>query len=140
MEYVFIPLDKIKIVEKFIDDYPIYLDFKSFVKNKDEKLYKKLPLYLVCEEKIINNKRILTDLLTSNDLSFYLYGEYKEGLLVASKIADRVGITRSVIVNALRKFESAGVIESRSLGMKGTHIKILNDKLMEELKKLKNHQ
>ena len=64
----------------------------------------------------------------------------KEGLLVASKIADRVGITRSVIVNALRKFESAGVIESRSLGMKGTHIKILNDKLMEELKKLKNHQ
>lgn len=63
----------------------------------------------------------------------------KEGLLVASKIADRVGITRSVIVNALRKFESAGVIESRSLGMKGTHIKILNDKLIEELNKLKSN-
>jgi transcriptional pleiotropic repressor len=60
-----------------------------------------------------------------------------EGLLIASKIADKVGITRSVIVNALRKFESAGVIESRSLGMKGTHIKILNDKLMDELKKLR---
>lgn len=60
----------------------------------------------------------------------------EEGLLVASKIADRVGITRSVIVNALRKFESAGLIESRSLGMKGTHIKVLNDRLFEELKKL----
>jgi transcriptional pleiotropic repressor len=60
-----------------------------------------------------------------------------EGLLVASKIADKVGITRSVIVNALRKFESAGVIESRSLGMKGTHIKILNDKLIDELKKIR---
>lgn len=60
-----------------------------------------------------------------------------EGLLVASKIADRVGITRSVIVNALRKFESAGVIESRSLGMKGTHIKILNDKLIDELKRVR---
>lgn len=59
-----------------------------------------------------------------------------EGILVASKIADRVGITRSVIVNALRKFESAGVIESRSLGMKGTYIKILNDVLVEELRKL----
>ncbi len=58
----------------------------------------------------------------------------KEGLLVASKIADRAGITRSVIVNALRKFESAGVIESKSLGMKGTYIKILNDLLLEELK------
>ena len=63
----------------------------------------------------------------------------KEGLLVASKIADRVGITRSVIVNALRKFESAGVIESRSLGMKGTHIKILNDTLLPELKKVRNN-
>jgi len=56
-----------------------------------------------------------------------------EGLLVASKIADRSGITRSVIVNALRKLESAGVIESRSLGMKGTYIKILNEKFTEEL-------
>ena len=59
-----------------------------------------------------------------------------EGLLVASKIADRVGITRSVIVNALRKFESAGVIESKSLGMKGTFIKVLNDRLLEELERL----
>ena len=42
-----------------------------------------------------------------------------EGILVASKIADRFGITRSVIVNALRKLESAGVIESRSSGIKG---------------------
>lgn len=63
--------------------------------------------------------------------------EGNEGLLVASKIADRVGITRSVIVNALRKFESAGVIESKSLGMKGTYIKVLNDLLIDELKKLK---
>ncbi|MFD1952683.1 GTP-sensing pleiotropic transcriptional regulator CodY [Paenibacillus thailandensis] len=61
----------------------------------------------------------------------------KEGLLVASKIADRVGITRSVIVNALRKLESAGVIETRSLGMKGTYIKILNTQLLLELEKLK---
>ncbi|SEN31559.1 GTP-sensing pleiotropic transcriptional regulator CodY [Paenibacillus sp. OV219] len=62
----------------------------------------------------------------------------KEGLLVASKIADRVGITRSVIVNALRKLESAGVIETRSLGMKGTYIRILNTQLLTELKKNKN--
>lgn len=60
-----------------------------------------------------------------------------EGILVASKIADRVGITRSVIVNALRKFESAGVIESRSSGMKGTYIKVLNDVVFEELEKIK---
>ena len=60
-----------------------------------------------------------------------------EGLLVASKVADRVGITRSVIVNALRKLESASVIESRSLGMKGTYIKILNSNFLPELEKVK---
>ena len=60
-----------------------------------------------------------------------------EGLLVASKIADKVKITRSVIVNALRKFESAGVISSKSLGMKGTYIKVLNEYLLEEVQKLK---
>ena len=66
-----------------------------------------------------------------------ILGELKgnEGLLVASKIADRVGITRSVIVNALRKFESAGLIETKSLGMKGTYIRVLNDLLFAELKK-----
>lgn len=61
-----------------------------------------------------------------------------EGILVASKIADRVGITRSVIVNALRKFESAGVIESRSSGMKGTYIKVLNEVIFDELEEMKN--
>jgi len=59
-----------------------------------------------------------------------------EGILVASRIADSVGITRSVIVNALRKFESAGVIESRSSGMKGTYIKVLNDVVFDELEKV----
>ena len=60
----------------------------------------------------------------------------KEGLLVASRIADRAGSTRSVIVNALRKLESAGVVEARSLGMKGTHIKIINETLLPLLEKM----
>ena len=66
--------------------------------------------------------------------------EGMEGILVASKVADRVGITRSVIVNALRKFESAGVIESRSSGMKGTYIKVVNDYVFTELEKLKEER
>lgn len=56
-----------------------------------------------------------------------------EGVVIASKIADQVGVTRSVIVNALRKLESAGIIESRSLGMKGTFIKVLSPLFIEEL-------
>jgi len=60
-----------------------------------------------------------------------------EGFLVASKIADRSKITRSVIVSALRKLESAGVVESRSLGMKGTYIKVLNSKIIASIEKMR---
>ena len=49
-----------------------------------------------------------------------------EGVLVASRIADEIKITRSIIVNALRKLAGAGIIESRSSGMKGTYVKIVN--------------
>jgi len=67
----------------------------------------------------------------------YVFAEMDapEGILVASKIADKAGITRSVIVNALRKLESAGIIESKSSGMKGTYIKVINEVIFDELKK-----
>ncbi len=76
------------------------------------------------------------------EASFLIFQEMKgdECTLVASKIADKAGITRSVIVNALRKFESAGVIESRSSGMKGTSIRVLNDCVFEELQQAQNHK
>ena len=38
----------------------------------------------------------------------------------------------------MRKFESAGVISSKSLGMKGTYIKVLNEYLLDEVQKLRN--
>ncbi len=60
-----------------------------------------------------------------------------EGLVVASKLSDRLGITRSVVVNGLKKLESAGLLSSRSSGMKGTHIIVLNEFLVDEIKKLK---
>lgn len=59
-----------------------------------------------------------------------------EGILVASRIADNTGITRSVIVNALKKFDSAGVILTKSSGMKGTKIKVLNEAVFDAIKRL----
>lgn len=52
----------------------------------------------------------------------------------ASKISTAKGITRSVIVNALRKLESARILESRSLGMKGTYIKVRSDILLNQMR------
>ena len=51
----------------------------------------------------------------------------EDGMIVTSKLAKEIGITRTVIVNALRKLESAGLIRTQSAGVKGTHIEILND-------------
>jgi len=59
-----------------------------------------------------------------------------EGRLVAGSIADKLGFTRSIVVTALKKLEGAGVIETRSLGVKGTFIKIREPILAEELGKL----
>lgn len=59
-----------------------------------------------------------------------------EGKLIAGKAADGLGITRSVVVNALRKLEGARIIETRSLGVKGTYIKVLNPLWLGELRKL----
>lgn len=80
--------------------------------------------------------------VSEQDAIIYIFDELKEneGIVVASKIADRVGITRSVIVNALRKFESAGVIESHSSGMKGTYIKIINNAIYAEIDKMKQER
>lgn len=61
----------------------------------------------------------------------------QEGVLVASRIADKANITRSVIVNALRKLESAGVIKSKSAGMKGTYIKVTNETIYDAVEELK---
>lgn len=103
-------------------------------------------LRAVNEENAEENRKVAVVRSAINTLSYsemeaitHIFDELggMEGILVASKIADRVGITRSVIVNALRKFESAGVIESRSSGMKGTYIKVMNDVVFEEVEKLK---
>ncbi len=105
-------------------------------------------LRAVNEESAEENRKLAVIRSAISTLSYsemeavvYIFEELNgmEGILVASKIADRVGITRSVIVNALRKFESAGVIESRSSGMKGTYIKVLNDMVFDEVEKLKKN-
>ena len=106
-------------------------------------------LRAVNEESAEENRKLAVVRSAISTLSFseleaitHIFDELNgmEGVLVASKIADRVGITRSVIVNALRKFESAGVIESRSSGMKGTYIKVLNDVVFDEIEELRKNR
>ncbi len=98
------------------------------------------------EENEKRQAKIAQDVL--NSLSFteidvvaevFEYIKNGEGFVVASKIADKNGYARSVTVNALRKLESAGVVRTRSLGVKGTYIKVINSKLCSEVKKFKKN-
>ncbi len=45
-------------------------------------------------------------------------------------------ITRSVAVSAMKLLEDAGVLESRSLGMKCTYIKVIDSNAFKEVSEL----
>lgn len=126
--------------KEFNDEDLILAEYSATIVGMEILRSKNIEIEIEARKKSVVQMAIGTLSYSELEAMEHIFNELdgSEGLLVASKIADRVGITRSVIVNALRKFESAGVIESRSLGMKGTHIKILNDRLLEELKKARS--
>jgi len=82
------------------------------------------------------NSLTFSELETAVQMVKELDGAKLEGLLVAGNIADRMGFTRSVVTSALKKLEGASLIETRSLGMKGTFVRVKDALLIEELGKL----
>ena len=128
----------VKAEEEFAEEELILCEYSSTIVGLEILRSKQDEIEIEARKKAVVQLAIGTLSYSELEAVEHIFNELngQEGLLVASKIADKVGITRSVIVNALRKFESAGLIESRSLGMKGTHIKILNDRLLDELKKI----
>lgn len=67
----------------------------------------------------------------------YELNNQDETIIVASQIADKIGITRSVAVNALKKLQSGKVFETKSKGAKGTLIKLINPAIYKEVEHLK---
>ncbi|MBO6297369.1 MAG: GTP-sensing pleiotropic transcriptional regulator CodY [Lachnospiraceae bacterium] len=51
----------------------------------------------------------------------------EEALVVTSHVAEEIQIARSVVVNAVRKLEGAGIIETHSAGVKGTRVRVVNE-------------
>ena len=92
------------------------------------------------EEHMANGVRSAIDSLTASEkaaIKCLLKGAgTEERLIVAGQIAEESGVTRSVAVNAIRKLGSAGVIKTRSAGVKGTRVLVTNELILEELKKI----
>ncbi|MCI5775828.1 MAG: GTP-sensing pleiotropic transcriptional regulator CodY [Aerococcus sp.] len=98
------------------------------------------------EEKAAHQQKLVASAVQSLSFSeivalqaIFRHGDKPKFRITASRIAEEEQITRSVIVNALRKMESAGVLVSHSLGMKGTFIDALNEENFEEIKKQLNN-
>lgn len=56
-----------------------------------------------------------------------------EGCIFLNKIAEQCFSTHSTVSGALKKLEAAGVISTKSQGVKGKYVKITNQKLYEEV-------
>jgi len=61
--------------------------------------------------------------------------EGEAGIIIAAKIAESAGVPKTTVANAFRKLEGAAMIETRSLGAKGTFVKIINMGFLKELRK-----
>ncbi|PZE22460.1 GTP-sensing pleiotropic transcriptional regulator CodY [Paenibacillus xerothermodurans] len=128
-----------KRFDEFVDDDLILAEYGSTVVAMEILREKAEQVEIEARSKAVVEVAVASLSFSELEAVEHIFEELdgSEGLLVASKIADRVGITRSVIVNAMRKLESAGVIETRSLGMKGTYIRVLNDQLMQGIRNIK---
>ncbi len=132
--------------------YQIILSFKSNNKEITTEYFNYLITVLILivkniktsdlelEESNIKDVKNVLNRLSFTELSVILKifneNDCEEFTIVASKVAQKHDLTRSSIVNALRKLESAMIIESYSLGVKGTHIKIINNYFRKEISKL----
>lgn len=61
-----------------------------------------------------------------------------EGTIMLNKISDESFVPHSTVSSALKKLESAGVIETRSKGVKGKHVKITNPFIEREIENALN--
>lgn len=91
----------------------------------------------------INNGKNINNILSYSESEAVktLFKDYEtapwvERNIITSKVADSAGITRSVIVNAIRKMEMTGIIKTTSLGMKGTIITVLSQDSLKRLLKI----
>ena len=107
------------------------------IKNKHYHDEMKILIRTINTSKNINN--ILS--YSESEAVKTLFKDYEtapwvERNIITSKVADSAGITRSVIVNAIRKMEMTGIIKTTSLGMKGTIITVLSQDSLKRMLKI----
>lgn len=60
-------------------------------------------------------------------------GDKNNAVIVVSRLCDSADVTRSIAVNSLKLLEAALIIETRSMGMKGTFIEVLDKDMLNKI-------
>ena len=106
--------------------FPYFL-YHVMEPNREERVYNKDRLKMALESLTYTERRIILDILQKSNR------ENDRINIKINSIAASYGVSSSVINRGLKKLESAGVIEHRSLSLKGSVIKIINPFLLENL-------
>ena len=79
-------------------------------------------------------KSVLTysEIKAINIIAKELDGKY-ETIIVMSNIADKLNIAKSLLNSSVRLLALAGVIETISMGAKGTYVKVLDSEVLKEV-------
>jgi transcriptional pleiotropic repressor len=89
---------------------------------------------------MLNTKDILNNMSWTEQKAlkaiFNDWEEEQENILVVSKVTDGIGVSRSVAINAFKKLEFCEMISTRSLGIKGSYIKVLDPGFLQAVKAL----
>jgi transcriptional pleiotropic repressor len=88
-------------------------------------------MQLVTNTNTVVSQLSYTEYFAVGNLVKALQGETKKTLISGDLKKDET--SRTSVVNALSKLEIAGVIRSKSLGMKGTYIEVLNQEALNEI-------
>jgi len=98
-------------------------DVEPIVKAQEERLATVLRSLSYMEEQLL---RAVVEALPAED----------SGVVKACKVAQTVGASRSALSIALHKLQAAGLAQIYSMGMKGTHIKLIGITRSELLQRL----
>ena len=123
--------------EKFEDEDIILAEYAATVVGLE--MENSMAGELAEENRKISTARASISSLSDDEVNaaFKIFEElsFMDGVVLAGNVAEKSGIPITVLVGALRKFEKAGLIQTKSSGMKGTYIHILNDAIIEEIQK-----
>jgi transcriptional pleiotropic repressor len=67
---------------------------------------------------------------------FTHWDESNDTIITTTRVAEAAGVSKAIVVSALRKLEIAGFLTTRSLGMKGTYIRVEDREFLEAVKEL----